>query len=87
MANAHSTPLSGGCKLPPHRGPVEGYLTQTHGDLHAVIPPQVEQFGVADTARQLSTPDHTVSARWIYQWLARNGYTLTTVVKRGGTDA
>lgn len=55
-------------------------LERQHGDLHAVIPPMVNQFDQAYTANQLATSQATVS-----RWLKNNGYCKkVTWVKAGG---
>lgn len=52
-------------------------LQERHGDLHAVIPPRVNERGQAEAARELG-----VSAATISTWLKDNGYRMVIRYER-----
>lgn len=72
MATSHSITSEGGFKPP--STPLEAYLQEVHGDLHAIIPALASRLSLPGVAGELSSEKYNVSATWVRNWLTRNGY-------------
>lgn len=61
---------------------IEQLLTQTHGNLHEVIPMLASRVGQEETARTLG-----VRQAWVSRWLRLNGYVQRVEYVRNESEA
>lgn len=85
MATSNHTTSEDGFKPP--STPLEAYLHEVHGDLHAVIPALASRLSLPGVAGELSSEKYNVSATWVRNWLTRNNYRRIVRWERQAVDS